>query len=226
VAVAAVFFDVGETIINEARLRTAWAEYLGVSGAAFRSALEETIAAGQHHRQVFERFRPGFDLDAARRERAASGDVDLFGVGDLFPDVVPCLRALHARGCRIGLAGNQPAEAEQALRNLTLGVDFVATSTVLGVEKPSPDYFTRLAAMAGLPPHQVAHVGDRVDNDVIPARAAGLVAVFLERGPWAAVHARWPEADQAHLRLTSLAELPDALATLKRIGSGRRRRPV
>lgn len=218
-AVAAVFFDVGETIIDETRLWDGWAAYLGVSATAFRAALEETIAAGEHHRQAFERLRPGFDLDGARRERAARGDVDLFGAGDLFPDVVPCFRRLHARGYRLGVTGNQPAGAEQALRNLTLWLDFVTTSTALGVEKPSPDYFTRLAAMTGFPPEQVAHVGDRIDNDVLPARAAGLVAVFLERGPWAAVQARMPEAAQAHLRLTTLADLPDALASLDQAGA-------
>jgi FMN phosphatase YigB (HAD superfamily) len=53
-----------------------------------------------------------------------------------------------------------------------------------------------------------------VDNDVLPAKAAGMTAVFLRRGPWGYVHGAWPEADSADLRISSLSELPDALAGL------------
>ena len=48
----------------------------------------------------------------------------------------------------------------------------------------------------------------------MPARAAGLVAVHLRRGPWGVLQARWPEAAQAHLSLDGLAGLPDALAAI------------
>jgi hypothetical protein len=62
-----VFFDVGETLINEARLWDAWAVYLGFPAGEFRSALVKVIASGEHHQKVFERFRPGFDLVSARQ---------------------------------------------------------------------------------------------------------------------------------------------------------------
>ena len=62
---------------------------------------------------------------------------------------------------------------------------------------------------AGEPAHRIAYVGDRLDNDVLPARAAGMVAVFLRRGPWGFMHAEQPEIAQAHLRLDSLAALPE-----------------
>ena len=41
-----------------------------------------------------------------------------------------------------------------------------------------------------------------------------MVAVFVRRGPWGIVHARRPELARAHLRLETLAELPDALRAL------------
>ena len=34
-----------------------------------------------------------------------------------------------------------------------------------------------------------------------------MVAVHLRRGPWGHLHAAWPEAARAHLRIDSLAEL-------------------
>jgi FMN phosphatase YigB (HAD superfamily) len=53
-----------------------------------------------------------------------------------------------------------------------------------------------------------------MDNDVLPARAAGMVAVLLRRGPWGWMHAERPDADAAHLLLHDLTSLPDALAAL------------
>jgi hypothetical protein len=38
-----------------------------------------------------------------------------------------------------------------------------------------------------------------------------MVAAFLEQGPWGRAHAKRPEASLAHVRLLSLADLPDAL---------------
>lgn len=58
-----------------------------------------------------------------------------------------------------------------------------------------------------LRPEQVAYVGDRLDNDVFPAKAAGMFAVFIRRGPWGYLHARGGEAACADARIDSLAEL-------------------
>jgi HAD superfamily hydrolase (TIGR01549 family) len=210
-AIKAVCFDVGETLVDEARLWRGWASYLGVSSTSFFSALDEIIESNQHHRAVFERFRPGLDLAAARRERAAYGDDDLFNASDLYPDAWPCLNSLRKRGYKIGIAGNQPCSAEKALGDCGFDVDFIASSARWGCEKPSPEFFARLIETAKLPACEVAYVGDRLDNDVLPAVQAGLIAVFIKRGPWARIHARRPEIAQATIVVDTLAELPDAL---------------
>jgi FMN phosphatase YigB (HAD superfamily) len=61
----------------------------------------------------------------------------------------------------------------------------------------------------GLPAEDIAYVGDRVDNDVEPARAAGMVAVHVPRGPWGYLQRG---SKRAHIRIGSLRELPEALA--------------
>ncbi|MEA2950572.1 MAG: hypothetical protein QOJ96_92 [Alphaproteobacteria bacterium] len=214
-AIKTVFFDVGETLIDEARLWNAWATYLDVPANVFVAALEEVIRDGQHHQRVFERFRPGFDLETARRERAARNDIDLFTASDLYPDAVPCLGMLRERGYAIGIAGNQFAEAEKILKELGLAVDIVTSSASLGAEKPSPMFFKRLAELAGAVPSQIAYVGDRLDNDVLPAREIGMISVFLQRGPWGQAHAKRAEARLADVWLTGLLELPGALDRLR-----------
>ena len=142
-AVRAVVFDVGETLINEARLWQGWADYLGISYETFAAALDDVIAEGAHHRTVFERLRPGFDIEAARHARIAAGETKDFDQRDLYPDALPCLSDLRRRGLRVGIAGNQPATTEAALRELGLEADFVASSAGWGVAKPSPAFSPR-----------------------------------------------------------------------------------
>jgi HAD superfamily hydrolase (TIGR01549 family) len=219
-AIKVVFFDVGETLISEARLWSGWAAYIGVPEQTFRTTLEEVIAQGEHHRRVFERLRPGFDIEAARRDRAARGDADLFGTADLYPDAAPCLRALRERGYVVGVAGNQPEGAELALRTLGLEIDLIGSSGAWGVEKPSAAFFERLVSAANVSPPEIAYVGDRLDNDVLPARRAGMISVFLERGPWGRAHAKRPEARLSDLWIKTLAELPEALSSLSGVPQG------
>src|SRR4051794_31606727 len=53
-----------------------------------------------------------------------------------------------------------------------------------GAEKPTQAFFTEMIASAGCDPHEIAYAGDRLDNDIVPALAAGLTTVFIRRRPW------------------------------------------
>jgi HAD superfamily hydrolase (TIGR01549 family) len=211
-AIRLVVFDVGETLVDESRMWGEWADWLGVTRLTFFAALGAVIAARQHHHQVFALVRPGIDLAREREARRAQRGMTRIESRDLYPDAVPTLKRLRAAGLSIGLAGNQPADAETEIRALGLAVDFVGSSARWGVEKPDPEFFKRIVAESGVAPGQIAYVGDRLDNDVLPAVDQGMVGVFVRRGPWGVIHATWPEVARADLRLESLEELPEALA--------------
>ena len=218
--IRAVIFDVGETLVDETRAWGEWADWFGVPRLTFFAALGSVIERGLHHACVFDEVRPGIDLAAEReRRRLAGPPPDRIGRADLYPDARPCLEALRAQGRWLAVAGNQPASAERDLRALGLPVDQVLCSGAIGVEKPSPEFFARLEAASRCPAREIAYVGDRLDNDVLPALAAGMRAIFLRRGPWGIAHARRPEAARADARIDSLVELP---ALLDALDAGRR----
>lgn len=210
--IEAVVFDIGETLIDETRIWTAWADWLGVPRLTFLGVLGGVIERNEHDQAVFEFFQPGFDLDAAFAARRAAGDPAGFGVEDVYPDVAECFQRLHAAGLRLGVAGNQPSGAEAIIDELALPVEMIAASERWGIEKPSPAFFERIAGEFGLPPGAIAYVGDRVDNDVLPSIAAGMVSVFLRRGPWGYIHARRPDAQRAAIWVENLTELPNRIA--------------
>lgn len=212
--IRAVVFDVGETLVDETRHWSDWADWLGVTRLTLFGALGAVIVRGEHHHRLFQLIRPGFDLEAANRARHAAGWRYVLSRSDFYPDALPCIDTLKSRGYSIGIAGNQPEAAEAALREAGLAADFIATSTGWGVEKPSPAFFGKVVETAGVPATQIAYVGDRIDNDIVPARAAGLIAVFIRRGPWAVIQEQTLGVDAAHFRIEFLSELADKLAQI------------
>ncbi len=212
--IRAVCFDIGETLIDETRHWSEWADFLGVPRLTLFTALGVTMERGESHRRVFEIFRPDLDVTTARRMRAAQGYRYDFEPEDLYPDAIPCLAALKSRGFKVLVAGNQPVEAEAALARLGVPADLIATSAGWGVAKPDPAFFDLVVKAAGEPPDSIAYVGDRLDNDVLPARAAGMTAILLRRGPWGWMHAERPDASAAHACVHDLTGLPDLLAGL------------
>ncbi len=167
---------------------------------------------GRSHREVFEFFRPGFDLQGElTRWRAddPSGLRSNFDADDLYPDVRPTFSRLREMGRRVVIAGNQPVEARAALEAMDLGADAILISADLGSEKPSRDFFEKVSEAAGARPDEVLYVGDRVDNDVLPAKESGMQTALIRRGPWGYLHAEWPQAGDADAIINSLSEIPD-----------------
>jgi FMN phosphatase YigB (HAD superfamily) len=96
------------------------------------------------------------------------------------------------------------------LRALGITADVMAMSDELGVWKPMPEFFEKALALMGDPdPDDVAYVGDRVDNDVGPARTAGMRAVWLRRGPWGVIHK--DASSQPAIVVDSLDELVERI---------------
>jgi FMN phosphatase YigB (HAD superfamily) len=192
--IRAVFFDVGETLVDETRFWGEIADAAGVPRFTFFGVLGGLAARGESHRRVFELLGVEPEVSAGFRSE------------DLYPDALPCLRDLRGRGYLLGAVGNTGVQVEAMLAGL---VDVVGSSERWRVEKPSPEFFARLVSESGCAAGEIAYVGDRVDNDVLPALAAGIVAVHLRRGPWGYLH----DAPAEAIRVDSLAELPAALAS-------------
>jgi FMN phosphatase YigB (HAD superfamily) len=211
--IRAVCFDVGETLIDETRHWLEWAEFLGVPAMTLFTAIGVIMERGESLRRVFDIFKPCMDPGLTRKMRTVAGWTYDFVLADLYPDVIPCLTELRARGYKVMIAGNQPVESEAALARL-VPADVIASSGGWGISKPDPAFFAKVIEAAGEPAGSIAYVGDRLDNDVLPSLAAGMKAVFLRRGPWGWMHAEKPEIAQAHLQLDTLQGLADRLVNL------------
>ncbi len=209
-APSVVVFDIGEVLIDETRVWSIWGEILGVSPFSMMATLGAAIVQGEEYQAAHEHVAPNMDASTleVEHERRYGGFTD----ADLYPDVRACLTDLRALGLRVALAGNQPQRRTEQLRALDLDVDHIATSDDLGADKPSPEFFEAVLALVGAAADQVLYVGDRVDNDVVPAMEAGMRTCWLQRGPWGLLQ-ELPEDVQPDLVLTGLGELPTLIET-------------
>jgi HAD superfamily hydrolase (TIGR01549 family) len=189
--VTAVVFDVGETLVDETRAWERVADAAGVPRFTLMALIGAAIEQGESHRKAFELL----GIDAP---------VGAFEPDDLYADAVPCLRALRERGLTVGAVGNMQSANEDVVRPY---LDFVGSSERWAVEKPSAAFFERIAAEVERPAAEIAYVGDRVDNDVLPAKRAGMFAVHVRRGPWGFLQ----DASDADARIDSLDELAAVL---------------
>ena len=208
--IRAVVFDVGECLVDETREYGTWADWLQVPRHTFAAVFGAVIAQGRDYRETFQEFRPGFDLDEEREKRAAAGHPEAFDEADLYDDVRPALAQLRADGLWLGIAGNQTVRAGKILRELfSDDVDLIGTSDDWGASKPDPAFFRRVAEVVPFTADEILYVGDRVDNDLRPAVAAGMHTALVRRGPWATIQWRTEEAEKLPtFRIESLRELP------------------
>lgn len=193
--VRAVVFDVGETLVDETAQWTRAARAAGVTPFALMGELGALIERGEDHRAAWRIL----GVDPPRRGEQIGTD--------LYPDALPCLARLAEAGYRIGIAGNQPEVAERELRDAGFEAELIASSAVWNVAKPSPDFFTRVLRTMNVESSSVLYVGDRLDNDILPARSVGMRTAFIRRGPWGHLHARRREVELADVVVNSLDEL-------------------
>jgi putative hydrolase of the HAD superfamily len=140
------------------------------------------------------------DLDHATARRAMLEALEFRP----YPDVLPALGELRERGLTLVVASNWDCSLSDWLEpaGITELVHGVVTSAEVGAPKPHPRVFERALAIADVGPSEALHVGDKVDNDVEGAAAAGVRAVLVQREgePPAGVEA-----------ISSLRELPALL---------------
>jgi putative hydrolase of the HAD superfamily len=222
----AVLFDVGGPL----DLEFAWE--MAVDGAISSGCGLEGIRVDEAMiEQASERAVEAFAPDAYRhmigtlcggdpravervwqRVRAMTGNLDVF---QLRPDIAGLLHRLRERGLKLGIVANQPEAARERLARAGIGelFDHHGLSGVTGFRKPDPRAFTAATGALGVSPSDCIMVGDRIDNDIVPARALGMAAIQFRSGRHRRQRPRSP-AEEPHAVVTDVPELEAAIDTL------------
>ena len=113
-ALRAVFFDVGETLVDEERWWRVLAERSGLQPHVVWAALGVTIERGEDHNALWNHL--GIERPPAWNELE-------YELEDLYPDAIACLEGVRELGLSVGVAGNQTAALERWARDAALPVD-------------------------------------------------------------------------------------------------------
>ena len=181
-----VFFDLGSTLLDESRaVHRRIIETVKDSGIAyqmFRDTMLEAFRENRDgYREALERF--GLKKMPWRSEEER-----------VYPGVKDLLERLR-RQYSLGVIANQAPGAEKRLRDF--GVleyfELILASAEVGLSKPDPRIFQLALDRAGCRAEQAVMVGDRLDNDIIPAKALGMKTVWIRQGDWKYASPRSPE---------------------------------
>lgn len=123
---------------------------------------------------------------------------------DLYPDVAPALAQLSRR-YRLGGLSNGNADLRKIGLDQTL--QFAVHACDVGHLKPHPRMFQAVVDHVDLPASQILHVGDHLQHDVAGAQAAGMQAVWINRG------GRQTAPDQLAV-ISSLEQLPGLVESI------------
>lgn len=193
--IRAVLFDVGGPLDMETASEAAIDA--DIRGALAREGFGVDEAAWQEaNRYAVEAFAPsvyqaivwrltGRDVAACQRifqwMEAQAHNRDLF---QLRPGIADVLAALKLRGLNLGIVANQPLAVLKRLDREGIGHYFesrVITGTH-GFRKPDVRLFLQACEDLDVSPGDCVMVGDRIDNDVLPAKVLGMRTVLLRTG--------------------------------------------
>ena len=195
-----LFFDLGSTLIDESecyRLR-------------YREAVAgTTISIADFEKKVIE-----FSKQNRKGDHEA---VKYYGITlppwhkeaeKPYNDTEYVLDQLSGKGYRLGVIANQsPGTKERLLSwGLLKYFDIVLASAEEGIAKPNPEIFDRALIAVNCLPDSAVMIGDRLDNDIAPAKRIGMKTVWVRQGLGglaSVVH----ENEQADYEIRNLTEL-------------------
>lgn len=170
-----LFFDVGSTLINEQFAYEHRLKEIAVSAAVpYQDVYEMALS--------FYRKNKKGDLETAK---ALGIELSKWHSEDeiLYPDAADCLKELSNK-YKLGIIANQsPGTSERLkLHGILPYIDLVIASAEEGVAKPDRKIFEIALERARCYPCEAVMIGDRIDNDIVPAKAMGMHTVWIKQG--------------------------------------------
>lgn len=170
-----IFFDLGSTLVDEqmvyARIFQNMADQTGLEKAYLREEAEKLFSIGlKGDVELCRRYNLPKRRWYVEEER-------------LYASAIPCLEVLHGK-YKLGIIANQAAGARERMGKWKIlqYFDLVIISEEEGISKPDSKIFSLALERAECMPETAVMIGDRIDNDILPAKRAGMQAIWVRQG--------------------------------------------
>lgn len=170
-----LFFDVGSTIVDEHlayehRMR----EIAHLANSTYNSVYEMAM-------EFYKQNKKG-DLEVAKK---LGVELPKWHKEDemLYKDASKCLEILST-GYKIGIIANQSLGTKERLEKhgVLQYIDLVIASAEEGVSKPDKRIFEIALERSNCKPYNAVMIGDRIDNDILPAKLMGMHTIWIKQG--------------------------------------------
>ena len=170
-----IFFDIGSTLVDESK--------------AYEHRIKDTIqntdsTYNQFYNLMIDSAKQGKNgyIEAAKElnlQTTKWHSEDEF----LYPDTVSTLKLLSEK-YEIGIIANQPLGTQKRLNKMGIDkyISLVLSSAEENISKPDLRIFKLVLDRAGCSPDNAVMVGDRLDNDIVPAKAVGMGTIWIKQG--------------------------------------------
>lgn len=171
-----LFFDLGSTLIDESeceeyRIR----ELLKQSNAPSREVLERQMKEyASQNLLPYKDAAKEFGLETTKWRH------DLEKIYECVPYVLEKLCPKY----NLGIIANQGLGAEDRLAGYGIRqyFDVIVSSAETGVSKPDLKIFDIALKKAECSPEEACMIGDRLDNDIVPAAKMGMYTIWVRQG--------------------------------------------
>ena len=199
-----LFFDIGSTLVDETD--------------CVKKRCEVIIESNNIDRQEFyDRVEECAKTDSfAVRAAAIYYGAEIprwYGeLEKLYPDTKMILEALSKK-YKLGVIANQSLGTKERLDNWNIGkyFDVVVASAEAGCAKPDLKIFNLALEQAGCKPNDAVMIGERLDNDIVPAKQIGMKTVWVRQG-FAKYQIICNESEQPDFIIDSISDILDILA--------------
>ena len=172
-----LFFDIGWTLVNEkAAFEDRLRKIAEASNTTYDNVYETAINFYKQNQKGDRETAKllGVSLPVWQKELEAP-----------YPDAVQCLEFLSGK-YKIGIIANQSLGTEQRLERYGLFqyINLVVASAEEGVSKPDKRIFEIALNRSGCKAGDSVMIGDRIDNDIVPANLLGMHTVWIKQSIW------------------------------------------
>jgi HAD superfamily hydrolase (TIGR01509 family) len=190
-----VFFDLGSTLLNETgrvheRINET-AKLLKIDESLFRNQLEQAATTNPY---VIHMELPDGAEWVAWAKR----------LDPLYSDAIPVLESLSKK-YQLGIIANHGKDTAKQLK-IDKYFTVYAVSESAGYKKPDLHIFQMALMQAFCEPENAVMIGDRLDNDIYPAKKLGMKTIWIKQGFGGMANPQ-SEEYQADYEINSLTEL-------------------
>lgn len=222
------FCDVGGVIVNDDFYLRKYYRYLfegmrrygiKITKKEFEAARKKSIEEYQSSiaKAILNKLiKDGKIREKIRKETKESLRMEYNKLMKLKKNIKEILKALIKKGYKLGLIANYEKEMINFLKKHKLWelFNFKGISEILGLRKPDLRIFKK-ALKGRCKPNEAVMVGDRIDNDIIPAKKLGMKTIRVKRGSFEHCYQKpRNKKERAEITINSINQLIEAIDTL------------